>query len=91
MGSFQQISSICPFDTRIYGITAAVRHSFQRIRKRSRSGISKGECVEEEHRFFLHLFLNKAEAESQAASLADEIRRTGERLKAGAGPLPRAN
>ena len=86
MGSFQQVSSICPFDTRIYGITAAVRHSFQRIRERSRGGISKGECVEEEHRLYLHLFLNKAEAESQTASLADEIRRTGERLKAGVEP-----
>lgn len=87
MGTFQQISNICPFDTRIYGMTVTVQHSFLRIRERSRGGISKGDCVTEEHRLYLHLFLNKAEAESQAASLADEIHRTGERLKAGVEPL----
>lgn len=87
MDSFQQISNSCPFDTSIYGMTITVRHGFQRIRERSRGGISKGDCVVEEHRIYLHLFLNRAKAESEAAALADDIRRTGEQLKAGVEQL----
>jgi len=62
-------------------------HNFQWVRKRSRGNKTRGETVTEEHRVYLHLFLNKAKAECESATLANEIRNVQEKLKSGVEQL----
>ena len=81
--SMQQLSNCCPFDTSIYGITVMSAHDFQWVRKRGRGDKTKGETVTEEHRIYMHLFLNKAKAECESATLANDIKAVQEKLKSG--------
>lgn len=83
LGTVQQLSNSCPFDASIYGVTVMLLHTFQRARKRSCGNAVKGDTVAEEYRIYLHLFLNRAKAESESASLANDIRSVQDRLKSG--------
>jgi transposase len=85
--SMEQLSNCCPFDSSIYGKTVMTAHNFQWVRKRSRGDKSKGEAITEEHRLYLHLFLNKAKAECELATLANEIKTVQERMKSGVEQL----
>ena len=85
--SMQQLSNCCPFDSSIYGRTIMSAHHFQWVRKRNRGNKTRGETVTEEHRVYLHLFLNKAKAECESATLANEIRNVQEKLKSGVEQL----
>jgi hypothetical protein len=83
LDSMQQLSDCCPFYSGIYGRTITTTHDFQWVRKRSRGNKTKGAAVTEGHRIYLHLFLNKAKAEYEAAALSNEIRTVQKRLISG--------
>ncbi len=83
MGSIQQLANACPFEPDTYGVTVTVKHTFQWHRERARGESARGGAVREEHRIYLHFFLNTAKAGCDSAELADSIRRTAERLKDG--------
>jgi transposase len=85
--SMQQLSNCCPFDSSIYGKTITTTHDFQWVRKRNRGDKIKGAPVTEEHRIYLHLFLNKVKAEYELAALTNEIRTVQERLISGVEQL----
>ena len=87
LDSIRKLSNCCPFDSSIYGRTITMTHDFQWIRKRSRGNKTKGAAVTEEHRIYLHLFLNKAKAEYEFAALANEIRTVQKRLISGVEQL----
>ncbi|MDR2356881.1 MAG: transposase [Oscillospiraceae bacterium] len=87
LNSISQLSNHCPFDPSVYGMAIATQHNFRRVRERSRSNISKGDVVTEEHRIYLYLYRNAAKAECDTASLADDIRKVQEHLKAEVQPI----
>jgi transposase len=83
LGSMRRLSNNCPFDPSVYGITVMVSHAFQRVRQRGRGKFSKGDSVTEEHRVYLHLFLNLSKAECELVSLSRDIREVQAKLKSG--------
>jgi hypothetical protein len=87
LGSMLQLSNCCPFDSSTYGKTIMATHGFHWAMKRGRGGKAKGDAVTEEHRVYLHLFLNKAKAECELATLSNEIRTVRERLLSGVEQL----
>lgn len=83
LDSIQQLSNSCPFDAGIYGTTVISTHKFRRTRERSSGSSTKGEIILEEHRIYLHLFLNDAKAEAEKAALTYEIKKVRDRLLLG--------
>ncbi|MCR4891388.1 MAG: transposase [Lachnospiraceae bacterium] len=79
----EKASNICPFDPDIYGTTCRISHGFTWERTRSRGGSSKGDTVYEEHRLYLHFFLNTDRARIERASLNTDILRVKEQLERG--------
>ena len=66
-------SNMCPYDTSIYGITCRISHNFEWERRRNWKGASKGETATEEHRLYLHFFLNTDKARADKAALNKDI------------------
>lgn len=76
-------SNICPYDCNIYGATRRISHEFTWERKRTRGGISKGDMVSEEHRLYLHFFLNADKARIEKAALLEDIMKVKNQLEQG--------
>ena len=81
--TLDQLTNNCPFDTGVYGITVTIKHAFQRTIQKDHGKSSKGDVVSEEHRLYLHLFLDKPKHEIEKSDLAYDIRRIQAQLEAG--------
>ena len=66
-------SNMCPYDSNIYGVTCRISHDFEWERKRNWKDSAKGESVTEEHRLYLHFFLNTDKARVDKAELTRNI------------------
>lgn len=73
IGEIDKPSNICPYDSNIYGMTCRVSHGFTWERKHKWNGSPKGSRVAEEHRLYLHFFLNVDKARMDRASLLKSI------------------
>lgn len=76
-------SNSCPFEKGTYGLTVMVNHTFSYQRERTRGGISKGDTVKEDHRLYLHFFLNVDKASTEKAAFIQDIRHVKEQLEQG--------
>lgn len=76
-------SNICPYDSNIYGVTCRISHGFTWERKRDWGGHSKGDTVSEEHRLYLHFYLNVDKARIEKAVLLDNILNVKAQLEQG--------
>ncbi len=66
-------SNICPYDTNVYGTTCRISHTFMRERKQNRKEASRGEIVSEEHRLYLHFYLNTDKARVDKAAFIETV------------------
>ncbi len=73
IGGIDKPSNMCPYDANIYGMTCRISHEFTGERKRNRNGSPKGSSVTEEHRLYLHFFLNVDKARMDKAALLKNI------------------
>jgi hypothetical protein len=76
-------SNVCPFDSNVYGVTKRISHVFETKRKRTRNGVQQGDAVYEEHRIFLHFFLNTEKRRIEKAALMDDIKHVKEQIERG--------
>ena len=76
-------SHSCPFEKGTYGLTVTVSHTFSYQRERSRGAVSKGDILHEEHRLYLHFFLNVDKASTERAAFIMDIQRVKEQLEQG--------
>lgn len=83
MDTFETPSNVCPYDSNIYGTTQSITLIFNNERKYTRNGINKGDIVSEEHRVYLHFYLNVDKARIEKAALLDEIKRVKQQLEQG--------
>ena len=83
MDTFETPSNVCPYDSNVYGTTISITLRFDSERKYTRNGISKGDIVSEEHRIYLHFFLNVDKARIEKAALLDEIKAVKQQLEQG--------
>ena len=81
--TFETPSNVCPYDSNIYGVTRPVTLEFSSTRKYTRNGIAKGDTVTEEHRIYLHFYLNVDKARLEKAALLDEIKAVKLQLEQG--------
>lgn len=66
-----------------YCVTKRIRHVFSYERKKTRSGIQKGDIVTEEHRLYLHLVLDTDRARIDTALLMKDIQHVKKQLEEG--------
>ena len=83
MDSFETPSHICPYDSNVYGTTISIVLQFDSERKYTRNGINKGDIVSEEHRIYLHFYLNVDKARMEKAMLLDDIKSVKQQLERG--------
>ena len=76
-------SNMCPYDSNIYGVTNRISHLFHRERKRNRGDVPKGTVVAEEHRLYLHFFLNTDKARIERAALNASVMSVKSQLEQG--------
>lgn len=81
--SMETPSNVCPFDSNVYGISKRISHVFETERKRTRNGIQQGDVVHEEHRIYLHFFLNTEKKRIEKAALMDDIQHVKEQIESG--------
>lgn len=67
------VRTICPWDHSIHGLTVPVKHDISWQRQRSRGGIKAGETVQEQHRYYLHFFLNRNNAAKDETRFVDKL------------------
>ncbi len=73
IGGIDKPSNICPYDSNIYGMTCRISHEFTWERRHNWNGSPRGLSVTEEHRLYLHFFLNVDRARMDKASLLKSI------------------
>ena len=83
MDTFEVPSNICPYDSNVYGTTCSITLIFNNERKYTRNGINKGDIVSEEHRIYLHFYLNVDKARIEKAALLDDIKAVKQQLEQG--------
>ena len=83
MDTFETPSNVCPYDSNVYGTSCSIVLQFNSERKYTRNGISKGDIVSEEHRLYLHFYLNVDKARIEKAALLDEIKAVKQQLEQG--------
>lgn len=83
MDTFETPSNVCPHDSNVYGTTRPIVLRFDSERKYTRNGINKGDIVSEEHRIYLHFYLNVDKARIEKAALLDEIKSVKQQLEQG--------
>lgn len=83
MDTFETPSNVCPYDSNVYGTSVSITLRFDSERKYTRNGISKGDIVSEEHRIYLHFFLNVDKARIEKSALLDEIKFVKQELEQG--------
>ena len=83
MDTFETPSNVCPYDSNVYGTTRPIVLQFDSERKYTRNGINKGDIVSEEHRIYLHFYLNVDKARIEKAALLDEIKSVKQQLEQG--------
>ena len=76
-------SNVCPFDSYVYGTTRSITHTFTHDRLRTRNGVNKGDVVQENHRIYLHFYVNTEKARIDKAALLDDIKRVKQQLEQG--------
>lgn len=76
-------SHSCPFEKGTYGLTVTVIHTFSYQRERTRGAVSKGDILHEDHRLYLHFFLNVDKASIEKAAFIQDIQRIKEQLEQG--------
>ena len=81
--SMETPSNVCPYDSNVYGITVKTSHLFESERKRTRNGIQQDDTLFEEHRVYLHFFLNVEKRQLDKAMLMDDIKRVKEQIENG--------
>lgn len=79
----ETISSICPFDHTIHGITVPVKHEISWERQRSRGQAKASDVVKEEHRYYLHFFLNRNNVAKDEIRLSDTLMELKEQVEQG--------
>ena len=82
-GSLEMPSNTCPADPNTYGITRRITHTFESQRQRTRGDIQQGETIYEEHRIYLHFFLNTEKRRIDIAALMNDIQRVKEQIERG--------
>lgn len=83
MDTFETPSNVCPYDSNVYGTTRPIVLQFDSERKYTRNGINKGDIVSEEHRIYLHFYLNVDKARIEKAAVLDEIKSVKQQLEQG--------
>lgn len=83
MDTFEMPSNVCPYDSNVYGTTKSITLEFSSERKYTRNGIAKGDIVTEDHRLYLHFYLNADKARIEKAALLDDIKSVMQRLENG--------
>lgn len=83
MDSVRCLENVCPFETTTYGFRVTVMHRFHWTRERSRSGVSRGDTVSEEHRVYLYFYLNTTKADTEVSELADDVLDVAKKLESG--------
>ncbi len=81
--SLEMPSNVCPTDPNVYGITRRITHMFECQRQRTRGGVQQGETVCEEHRVYLHFFLNAEKKRIDTAILMSDIQHVKEQIEGG--------
>lgn len=76
-------SNSCPFEKGTYGLTVTISHTFSYQRERTRGAVSKGDILHENHRLYLHFFLNVDKASTERAAFIQDIQRVKEQLEQG--------
>ena len=76
-------SNMCPADPNVYGITRRITHTFESQRQRTRGDIQQGDTVYEEHRIYLHFFLNTEKRRMDMTALMSDIQRVKEQIEGG--------
>ena len=79
-------SHACPEDPSKYCVTKRITHLFSYERKRTRSGIQKGDIITEEHRLYLHLVFDTDKARLDKALLMKDIQHVKKQLEEGVEP-----
>ena len=67
----------------MYGTSCSITLQFNSERKYTRNGINKGDTVSEEHRLYLHFYLNVDKARIEKTALLDEIKLVKQQLEQG--------
>lgn len=67
------MSSVCPWDYSIHGITVSCEHEIEWTRQRSRNGVCAGEKQREKHRYYLHFYHNLENASRDERRLIDTL------------------
>jgi transposase len=72
---FSRLSSVCPFDIGIHGITLTLMREFVKVRKYAgrKSGLQKGDEEVFRRRVYLHLYFNPARKAEEDASFDNDI------------------
>ena len=83
MDTFETPSNVCPYDSNVYGMTRSITLEFSSERKYTRNGIEKGDTVTEEHRLYLHFYLNVDKARIEKAALLDAVKSVMQQLEKG--------
>ena len=83
MDTFETPSNVCPYDSNVYGTSRSITLQFDSGRKYTRNGISKGDIVSEEHRLYMHFYLNVDKARIDKAALLDDIKSVKQQLEQG--------
>ena len=82
-GALALPSNRCPSEKGTYGATVTVSHTFQYQRERARGGVSKGDMLSEDHRLYLHFFLNADKASAEKEALIQDIQNVKAQLEGG--------
>lgn len=83
MDTFEMPSNVCPYDSNVYGTTKSITLEFSSERKYTRNGIAKGDIVTEDHRLYLHFYLNADKARIEKAALLDDIKSVMQQVENG--------
>lgn len=77
---FEDINSICPWDTGIHGITIPIMKEFSKVRQRKRNSVQSGDVQNHSYRLYLHIYLNPANVARDEKRLVEKLLDLKERV-----------
>lgn len=82
---FKGISSVCPFDTNIHGISVKLTHDFKKVRKYAncKKGIQKGDTETFCRRIYLNIYFNAARQAEDKAAFEQDLLELKQLIEAG--------